>query len=167
MPGFPQLTPKDQEMLLQFLTHKMAKNNTQEIQDKTEETQLPFQHTGYNKFLDKNGLPAIAPPWGTLQALDLNTGKYLWKVPLAKQIPCEISVILQREPKTTEGQLSPKTDYSLLPLQRMVTSGHSTRKPEAYSGNLNYSLPPLQPQQCIKLKANSIWQLLRRRKNGN
>ena len=54
MPGFPQLTPKDQEMLLQFLTHKMAKNNTQEIQDKTEETQLPFQHTGYNKFLDKN-----------------------------------------------------------------------------------------------------------------
>ena len=33
---------------------------------------------------------------------------------MAKQIPCEISVILQREPKTTEGQLSPKTDYSLL-----------------------------------------------------
>ena len=84
MPGFPQLTPKDQEMLLQFLTHKMAKNNTQDIQDKTEETQLPFQHTGYNKFLDKNGLPAIAPPWGTLQALDLNTGKYLWKVPLGE-----------------------------------------------------------------------------------
>ena len=42
MPGFPQITPKDQEMLIQFLTHKTAKNNTQEIQDKTKETQLPF-----------------------------------------------------------------------------------------------------------------------------
>ena len=41
MPGFPQITPKDQEMLIQFLTHKTAKN-TQEIQDKTKETQLPF-----------------------------------------------------------------------------------------------------------------------------
>jgi quinoprotein glucose dehydrogenase len=38
--------------------------------------------TGYNRFLDKNGYPGIKPPWGTLNAVNLNTGKLLWKVPL-------------------------------------------------------------------------------------
>jgi glucose dehydrogenase len=40
--------------------------------------------TGYNKFLDPDGYPAIAPPWGTLNAIDLKSGKYLWKIPLGE-----------------------------------------------------------------------------------
>jgi quinoprotein glucose dehydrogenase len=43
---------------------------------------MPYQHTGYHKFLDSNGLPAISPPWGTLSAIDLNTGEYRWRVTL-------------------------------------------------------------------------------------
>ncbi|MFZ9982836.1 MAG: PQQ-binding-like beta-propeller repeat protein, partial [Cyclobacteriaceae bacterium] len=27
-----------------------------------------------------NGLPGISPPWGTLNAIDLNTGDYIWKI---------------------------------------------------------------------------------------
>jgi glucose dehydrogenase len=42
----------------------------------------PYRFTGYKKFLDPEGYPAVAPPWGTLNAIDLNTGQYLWKVPL-------------------------------------------------------------------------------------
>ena len=43
-----------------------------------------YRFTGYRKFLDPDGYPAIVPPWGTLNAIDLNTGKFLWKVPLGE-----------------------------------------------------------------------------------
>jgi quinoprotein glucose dehydrogenase len=45
---------------------------------------VPYSHTGYNRFLDEEGYPAIKPPWGTLNAIDLNTGEYLWTVPLGE-----------------------------------------------------------------------------------
>ncbi|MGV3602987.1 MAG: PQQ-binding-like beta-propeller repeat protein [Dyadobacter fermentans] len=35
--------------------------------------------TGGGKFLTKEGYPAVAPPWGHLTAIDLNTGKQVWK----------------------------------------------------------------------------------------
>ena len=43
---------------------------------------IPYQMTGYNKFLSKDGYPAISPPWGTLNAIDLNSGKMVWRIPL-------------------------------------------------------------------------------------
>ncbi|HEY2348423.1 MAG TPA: PQQ-binding-like beta-propeller repeat protein, partial [Puia sp.] len=44
--------------------------------------QIPYTITGYNKFLTKSGLPAIAPPWGTLTAIDMNHGDLKWKIVL-------------------------------------------------------------------------------------
>ena len=38
--------------------------------------------TGYNKLQTMEGLPAIDPPWGSLNAVSLKTGKVLWKKPL-------------------------------------------------------------------------------------
>jgi quinoprotein glucose dehydrogenase len=43
-----------------------------------------YSFTGYKKFLDPDGYPAVAPPWGTLSAIDLNTGGYLWRIPLGE-----------------------------------------------------------------------------------
>lgn len=43
-----------------------------------------FRFTGYRKFLDPEGYPATAPPWGTLSAINLNTGEYAWQVPLGE-----------------------------------------------------------------------------------
>jgi quinoprotein glucose dehydrogenase len=45
---------------------------------------IPYTMTGYNRWLDTNGYPAIKPPWGTLNAIDLNTGEYRWRVPLGE-----------------------------------------------------------------------------------
>jgi quinoprotein glucose dehydrogenase len=36
------------------------------------------------KFTDPDGYPAISPPWGTLNALNLNTGRYAWKIPFGE-----------------------------------------------------------------------------------
>lgn len=41
-----------------------------------------FRLSGYKKFLDPDGYPAVKPPWGTLSAIDLNTGRTLWRVAL-------------------------------------------------------------------------------------
>jgi glucose dehydrogenase len=42
---------------------------------------LKYRSDGYNKFLDPDGYPAVRPPWGTLNALNLDTGKYVWRIP--------------------------------------------------------------------------------------
>jgi quinoprotein glucose dehydrogenase len=43
-----------------------------------------YSFTGYPRFLDNEGYPASKPPWGTLNCIDLNTGKLVWKVPLGE-----------------------------------------------------------------------------------
>jgi quinoprotein glucose dehydrogenase len=45
---------------------------------------MKYRFTGYHRFLDPDGYPAIAPPWGTLNAINLNTGEYAWKINLGE-----------------------------------------------------------------------------------
>jgi len=49
-----------------------------------ERARPPYAHTGYNRFFDPDGYPAIKPPWGSLNAIDLNTGEYRWTVRLGE-----------------------------------------------------------------------------------
>ena len=42
----------------------------------------PYEFAGYERWKDPDGYPAIKPPWGTLSAIDLNTGAYRWRIPL-------------------------------------------------------------------------------------
>ena len=44
----------------------------------------PYGTTGYAQFLDHEGYPAIKPPWGTLTAINLNSGEFAWQVPLGE-----------------------------------------------------------------------------------
>lgn len=45
---------------------------------------IPYSMTGYHRWLDTNGFPAVKPPWGTLNAIDLNTGEYRWRTTLGE-----------------------------------------------------------------------------------
>jgi quinoprotein glucose dehydrogenase len=47
-------------------------------------TPWPYTIDGYRQFLDRDGYPAIAPPWGTVSAIDLNAGRIVWQVPLGE-----------------------------------------------------------------------------------
>jgi quinoprotein glucose dehydrogenase len=91
MPGFPKLMPMETAALLRFLgppiepaTAVADASDKRELTDNASSSSATpkYRFTGYRKFLDPDGYPAVAPPWGTLNAIDLNTGKYLWKIPL-------------------------------------------------------------------------------------
>jgi quinoprotein glucose dehydrogenase len=45
---------------------------------------LKYGTDGYNKFLDPDGYPAVKPPWGTLNAIDLDKGEIAWKIPFGE-----------------------------------------------------------------------------------
>ena len=83
MPGFPQIKGVDKDNLVAFLMKEAAK----EAGPKAAEANSPilYRMAGYRKFVDKEGLPGVSPPWGTLNAIDLNTGNYLWKVSLGDE----------------------------------------------------------------------------------
>jgi len=85
-----QLTRQEMTALLHFLGAKPLEP-VANVSGKIEVTsatkprmEAKYSFTGYRKFLDPDGYPAVAPPWGTLNAIDLNTGKYLWKIPLGQ-----------------------------------------------------------------------------------
>jgi len=80
MPGFPKLQGDELAALMRFLGATDRKGSAAI----TKGEPLKYRFTGYRKFLDPDGYPAISPPWGTLSAIDLNTGKYLWKIPFGE-----------------------------------------------------------------------------------
>jgi quinoprotein glucose dehydrogenase len=83
MPGFTTISPADKQALVAFLFGEEKKEASGS--SGTKMPYLPYTSTGYNKFLDSRGLPAITPPWGTLSAIDLNTGEYRWKITLGEE----------------------------------------------------------------------------------
>jgi quinoprotein glucose dehydrogenase len=45
---------------------------------------LKYSTETFRTFLDPDGYPANSPPWGTLSAINLDTGEYAWKIPLGE-----------------------------------------------------------------------------------
>ncbi len=87
MPGFTALSAEQKQALVSFLfdDEKQEVSGGSPYPAKVKEPYLPYKVTGYIKFQDSKGHPAIAPPWGTLNAINLNTGEYLWKIPLGEE----------------------------------------------------------------------------------
>lgn len=83
MPSFKVIPPADREALIAWLFRDVQpRRATRTENDPTED--VVYAHTGYNRFLDPKGYPAVRPPWGTLNAIDLNTGTIAWRVTLGE-----------------------------------------------------------------------------------
>ena len=80
MPAFPNLSDAQIKSLADYLL--LRDRDTPPSTARSERPRYSF--TGYPRFLDNEGYPASKPPWGTLNCLDLNTGKLVWKVPLGE-----------------------------------------------------------------------------------
>lgn len=84
MPGFSGITENEKQALIAFLFgDEKVEAGASEVKGK-KAPYVPYRFNGYQKFLDNKGYPGIKPPWGTLTAIDLNTGKHLWQKPLGE-----------------------------------------------------------------------------------
>lgn len=87
MPSFAFLSDLQREKLVDFLFGDAAPVNDAGRKEEPGGDALgsvPYSTTGYNRFLDPSGYPAVKPPWGQLHAIDFNTGDYKWTVPLGE-----------------------------------------------------------------------------------
>jgi quinoprotein glucose dehydrogenase len=80
MPAFPNLSDADVKAVTDYLLFREGGN----VPPSGKPERPRYGFTGYPRFLDNEGYPACKPPWGTLNCLDLNTGKLLWTVPLGE-----------------------------------------------------------------------------------
>jgi quinoprotein glucose dehydrogenase len=83
MPSFGMLSGQQRIELVAYLfgdTPQAVKEDGEGPPDLS----IPFTHTGYNRFLDRDGYPAVKPPWGTLNAIDLDRGVIAWSRPLGE-----------------------------------------------------------------------------------
>jgi glucose dehydrogenase len=85
MPGQLAVQGSDLASLLRYLGVGEKTSANESAPNDAASSETPdYIFSGYRKFLDPDGYPAITPPWGTLNAIDLNTGKYLWKINLGE-----------------------------------------------------------------------------------
>ncbi|MDN5211790.1 PQQ-binding-like beta-propeller repeat protein [Fulvivirgaceae bacterium BMA12] len=91
MPSFVHLPKAHKEAVVAFLFNQEkpktsgfsnASDNVPALQKKAEDTVKRYKIKGYTQLRDQFGYPGIKPPWGTLNAVDLNSGALVWKIPL-------------------------------------------------------------------------------------
>jgi len=84
MPAFKQLSSEVKEQIIDYLFSTEKPEDFQNSGATANVNVVPYTTTGYNRFFDEEGYPAIKPPWGTLSAINLNEGTIEWTVPLGE-----------------------------------------------------------------------------------
>jgi len=82
MPPFGHLSEEQKTAIASYVLNLKSKQKEKFINAAREEQPIyfrsPYRMDG-GKFLTGEGYPAVKPPWGHLTAIDLNTGKEVWK----------------------------------------------------------------------------------------
>ena len=82
MPGYPDLGAKNTSDLVEFL---ITGNDRGSDPDVTKEpTYVKYRSDGETLWRDPDGYPPLTPPWGTLNAIDLNAGTIKWTIPFGE-----------------------------------------------------------------------------------
>ena len=84
MPSFANLPQESLNSVVAFLlnTGKNTPISSSQVQD----TSFSYLNVANKEILNyTDGSPMVKPPWGTLNAIDLNTAEYVWKVPLGNR----------------------------------------------------------------------------------
>ncbi len=82
MPDFTELLKGREEEIIAYLFEKRKDEISTKTIEIADTTSKFLNLTAYSHFRDSEGRPAITPPWGTLNAINLETGEYVWKIPL-------------------------------------------------------------------------------------
>lgn len=82
MPSFSFLSEEQIANVASFLLETQPEDKTEPMEEDV--WSYPYFFNGYRRFTDHEGYPAITPPWGTLNAINLNTGEISWKVTLGE-----------------------------------------------------------------------------------
>ena len=86
MPSFYSLPDEDKDAIVAFLFNQDDKRLYQVKTRDTinKQTRKRYNLVDYIHLEDQDGYPGVKPPWGTLNAVDLNSGKLVWKIPLGE-----------------------------------------------------------------------------------
>ncbi len=68
--------------LLEIKNNKSAATEGKKENDLNDTAATYLNVTAYGELSDPEGHPFIKPPWGTLNAINLNTGEYEWTIPV-------------------------------------------------------------------------------------
>jgi quinoprotein glucose dehydrogenase len=87
MPSFINLSLPQREAVVAYLFNqrnkKLSRPQKEQQKQKGGDTVSSnfkqYKIKGYTQLKDHFGYPGIKPPWGTLNAVNLNTGEYVWK----------------------------------------------------------------------------------------
>jgi quinoprotein glucose dehydrogenase len=79
MPGYSYMGRNVSEIADFLITGKEAP-----APDQNDPNWLKYRNEGYILFRDPQGYPPLTPPWGTLNAIDLNKGEIKWRIPFGE-----------------------------------------------------------------------------------